>query len=222
MGAQRMSIQPGLAHPVFDSQRVFRDALDALSRPGCPVVCSVDLPSRFQVAPSALALLLALLDADVSLWVQPGDVDDQLVNYLRFHTGVSSVSDPGSADFALINLASRPDHESVLSGLSVLSLLRQGTAASPDQSATLIVCVPDFSEGARVELSGPGCHGSVPCAVGGFDHETWKMLIDNRQQAPLGIDVLLSCGQNIVGLPRSTGIRFMPSATTDLQPLTEL
>lgn len=197
-----LSVQPGFANAVFDSQIAFRSVLTALSEPGRPVSLDIDVPA-FGIAPAAVAVMLALVDIDTPVWFDPS-LDD-LRAYLRFHTGALSTDRCGDAAFALV---------ADIAMLPPVSSFCQGTAISPETSATLIVGVADLTSGIAASLSGPGLASHVTLAPAGFDPGRWEELSANHARFPGGVDVVLCCGAEIVGLPRSTRITPAPTITT--------
>ena len=203
-----LAVLPGFTDSVFDGQRAFRSVLTALSEPGRPVAIVVELPD-LGLAPSAAAAILALADIDTPVWLSPSVHD--LRAYLRFHTGAPVADDPANATFAVAaNLAELPP----------LGRFNAGTAISPETSATVLVVVDDFTSGMSAELTGPGIATSVGLAPAGFDAARWAEVVANHERFPRGIDLLLCCGHEIVGLPRSTRITTA-SATTALPTTTE-
>ncbi|MBV9191004.1 MAG: phosphonate C-P lyase system protein PhnH [Betaproteobacteria bacterium] len=184
----------GFSSPVLDSQRTFRGALEALSRPGRVVTAGGPAEVPRNVAESACALALALLDQDTTLWLSP--LLAPVGGYLRFHTGCRLVSQEAEADFALLDSAELPS----------LDLFRCGSDEYPDRSATVIVQVPTLEAGSGLRLSGPGIRGSVRVAIGGLHEAFFLYWGRNRALFPRGIDVFFACGPLLCGLPRTTRI----------------
>ena len=88
--------------------------------------------------------------------------------------------------------------------LDALRAAPVGTYADPDGGATLVLgCV--LGSGPTLTLSGPGISGSAQLRVGGLPEQLWSL----RAAAgpfPLGWDLLLVDGDQVVGLPRSTAV----------------
>lgn len=187
---------PGLDEPVFDAQRVFRSLLLAFSHPGR----IVDLDPLCQPAESlpfsATASLLAILDAETPLWLDPAA--SGMAGYFRFHCGCPITETPSNARFALI----------VEPGtMPPLAVFAAGTATEPEESATvLIVCdaLCDDPEGWR--LSGPGVSGARTLAIRGLPAAFPAWLAANHARFPMGIDVVLCAGPRIAALPRTTRV----------------
>ena len=86
-----------------------------------------------------------------------------------------------------------------------LSDIRQasvGTMLYPDTAATLIIgCT--LNSGIEFVLSGPGVNGQQAIQIGGLPDAYWE-LRETACKFPLGWDVFLVDGQQVIGLPRST------------------
>lgn len=186
---------PGFADPVHDAQRGFRCVLDALSRPGRLFDMAVDVTPPPGLAPAQCAALLALADCDTPVWLEPGLRNAAAGHYLRFHCGCPLAADLADAHFV------------VLAGLGALpqrSALKLGDPCYPDRSATVLVEVPELERGGPIRLRGPGIADVQAISVGGWTARTTAFLHENRAAFPLGVDLLLSCGGRLMGLPRTT------------------
>lgn len=195
MGSTRFAdVMPGFADPVLDSQRVFRECLEALSHPGRLIVSACDLPPMPALDAAAGALLLALLDQDTRLWLSPGLVHGQAAASLRFHTGCTLADSPGDADFALVSGPAE---------LPPLDAFGTGSDEHPERSATIVLQVPALLP-AGWRLTGPGIRGegrmSAPSLGAGFLSQ-WE---HNRSRFPRGVDLFLTSGARLCGLPRTT------------------
>lgn len=190
------SIRTGFAQPTFDSQRVFRAALQVLSRPGevGEIGIPVDFPGGLHAA--AGATLLALLDQDTRLWISPS-FSPEVARYLGFHTGCALVADAASADFALVAHAA---------DLPPLSTFPHGDTEFPDRSVTIILQVASLNSGQRWILGGPGINGSTTVAVDGMPEGFVAAWNAQRRLFPCGVDLFLVAGQLLLGLPRTTRI----------------
>jgi len=190
------AVGPGFADPVFESQAAFRGCLTALATPGTIVSLGAGLHALPGLDPAAGALLLALLDQDTRLWLSPGSAGASIATSLKFHTGCSLAAEPGEADFALVARVEE---------LPPLEAFSAGSQEYPERSATVVLQVPALGA-AGWRLSGPGVRGesrlSVPALGDGFLAE-WQR---NHARFPRGIDLYLSCGERLCGLPRTTRI----------------
>lgn len=181
------------ADPVFDSQRSFRELLQAMARPAVPRVLPTLPPAPSPVAPAAMAILLTLCDATTSLWIQQST--EEVREHLRFHTGLRLVDTPREADFALITTpASMPP----------LNAFAHGELRYPDRSATLIVQVDGFQRDAGTRFTGPGIRDEERLHIDGLPADFWSQRAALAPQFPLGLDVFFVAAQHVLALPRTT------------------
>ncbi len=194
----------GLADRVHGAQALFRSILTAMSFPGRVQHLPADAMTGLEppALPTGLcALLLTLLDAETSVHLHPVLAGAQACDYLRFHTGVRTVQDPGQAAFVAMHAAQ-----------ATAPLWRQlniGSDSQPQDGATLIVEVPALHEGGggagcTLVLNGPGIRRQARLAVAGLGADVWQARIALQADFPRGIDLLLCCGPHLVALPRST------------------
>jgi alpha-D-ribose 1-methylphosphonate 5-triphosphate synthase subunit PhnH len=52
-------------------------------------------------------------------------------------------------------------------------------------------------------LSGPGIRDSIEIAPAGLPDWFWNDWRLNAAQFPLGVDIFFTCGETVIGLPRS-------------------
>jgi alpha-D-ribose 1-methylphosphonate 5-triphosphate synthase subunit PhnH len=187
-----VSVAPGFADPVFESQATFRGCLAALATPGR----LVSLGSGLNVDGAAGALLLSLLDQDTRLWLSPGVADSRVAASLKFHTGCSLAASPGEADFALVAGADE---------LPLLDAFSAGSQEYPERSATVVIQVPAILDSGW-RLTGPGIRGEVRLSVPALGAAFLKQWERNGARFPRGVDLYLSCGERLCGLPRTTRI----------------
>ena len=188
----------GFADPVHDAQHTFRAALEALARPGRLQTVAPPQEQPGDLAPAAVALVLALADIDTPVWL--ADARSTLADYLRFHCGCPIVDDPQAAAFALGRSTDLP----------ALDAFHPGDDLAPERAATVIVSVDALETTSASEvwlLSGPGIADThrLACrrAPAGFT-DFWA---DNKQRFPAGIDLFFAAGDTLAGLPRTTVIR---------------
>jgi alpha-D-ribose 1-methylphosphonate 5-triphosphate synthase subunit PhnH len=188
-------IGPGFGDVISASQTVFRCGLTALSRPGTLVNVNSDAYAPLGMGAAANALLLALLDQDVSLYIPPRQAD--AANFFRFHTGCALTTNPCDADFLLFGAEDT---------LPNLAELKNGDEYSPDQSATVIREVTELQSGKGLRLCGPGIQGETWLYASQLDThfiDQWREL---NQRLPRGVDFFLTCADQLSGLPRTTRI----------------
>jgi alpha-D-ribose 1-methylphosphonate 5-triphosphate synthase subunit PhnH len=186
-------LAPGFHDPQLDAQRVFRQLLQAMARPGqiVPIDRLPEAPKP--LSGGAAALALTLFDLDTPIWLDEA-LRATAGDYLAFHTGALVTAEIGEAAFVLVADGKHlPD----------LSKIALGDAEYPERAATIIVQV----EGLRIEtgrrLRGPGILGHVDIKVDGLAPEFWRAVRANRKRFPLGFDAMLVAGDMVLGLPRT-------------------
>ncbi len=184
----------GFDDRVHDSQRAFRAALDALSRPGQMVNAGQPI-AGLTIRPAMAHLLLALADAETRVWWQSGD--QAAAHWLRFHTGAGVAELPDQATFAAIVDAG---------ALPALETFAQGTAAAPEFSTTLLIEVPSLDTGPALQWHGPGIRETRTVRVDGLPERFWAQWQANHGAFPQGVDMIFTCGHQAMGLPRTTRI----------------
>ncbi len=188
----------GFGNPVLHSQMVFHAAMMALANPGrIHTLTQPDLVAPAPLGTGAAALVIALADYETPIWLDDAlAASADIAQYLRFHTGARIVTAPEQASFAII---SNPAQLAL-----TLSQFAQGTAEYPDRSTTLILQVETLDTDHGWRLSGPGIIGHrhlLPTPVMPDFLEQWS---ENYGLFPCGVDILMSAGDRIIGLPRST------------------
>jgi alpha-D-ribose 1-methylphosphonate 5-triphosphate synthase subunit PhnH len=195
MNLSHSTIGVGFADPVHDAQAAFRSALDALSRPGRRF--AVGAPFKGVALGSAMAyLLLALTDDDTPVWWQKQT--ESLPVWLRFHTGAPIAGLPGVAAFAAIADAK---------AMPPLSAFEIGSADSPERSATLFLEIPSLDDGPAIEWRGPGIKDMQVVRLGGLPDNFWAQWQANHAIFPQGVDIVFTCADAAIGLPRTTRVR---------------
>jgi alpha-D-ribose 1-methylphosphonate 5-triphosphate synthase subunit PhnH len=191
----------GFADPGHDAQQVFRAVLEAMSRPGrvqtlpCAALAALEPPSAER---GRWAVLLSLLDAETSVWLDPQASPPHAVDYLRFHTGVRVVDNPASAAFAVTRATP--------AAAASWATLADGSDETPQAGATLIIEVDSFDSGPGVVLRGPGVETAQPLRAHGLDDSFWAARATLAPRFPRGIDLILTCGDRLAALPRSTRV----------------
>lgn len=190
-------IGAGFSDPVFQSQAAFRALLAALSEPGLVQDVETGFAAPAGLEPATAIALLTLADYETPIWL-PADLRTGPAGaWLRFHCGATLVESPAEAAFAVL------DGTSTAPALSAFSA---GTDQFPDRSTSVIVQCAGLAGGDAVTLTGPGIAGSREIAPKGLRPGIWTEVAANAARYPLGIDIILSHGEAIIGLPRSTQI----------------
>ncbi|MBA4220476.1 MAG: phosphonate C-P lyase system protein PhnH [Methylobacterium sp.] len=190
-------IGAGFADPVFQSQGAFRALLAALSEPGLAYDISVSVETPVGLEPATAVALLTLADYETPIWLPAALRDGPAGAWLRFHCGATLVEYPARAAFAVIDGAGTEPK---------LAAFNAGDDQFPDRSTTVLVQCAGLEGGATVTLEGPGIPGQRAVAPAGLRPEFWAEVEDNAALYPLGVDLLLVHGAQVLGLPRSTQI----------------
>jgi alpha-D-ribose 1-methylphosphonate 5-triphosphate synthase subunit PhnH len=175
--------------PTADDSRtnaVFEELLWALSRPGL---------RRTLPGGSLAAMAESLLDRECTFHV----LGDSKLDHDLSTTGARRVG-LAQADYVFAAPGTLED-------ASDISALRIGTLAYPDEAATLFASAR-LGSGQKLRLSGPGIKDSVTIEVDGVDTTFWQ----SRARAiryPLGFDLYLVDGDDVVGIPRSTTVEVL-------------
>jgi alpha-D-ribose 1-methylphosphonate 5-triphosphate synthase subunit PhnH len=197
-----VSVGPGFADPVLESQAAFRGCLAALATPGTVVSLGAGLESLPGLNASSGALLLALLDQDTRLWLSPGVASGPIASSLKFHTGCSFAATPDEADFALVAGAGE---------LPPLDAFSAGSQEYPERSATIVLQVPAIlPTGWR--LTGPGIRNEARLCVPALGEGFLQQWERNGARFPRGVDLYFSCGERLCGLPRTTRVELQAGA----------
>jgi len=189
--------EPGFGDPVFDAQAGFRGVLDALARPGRRATLPRPLSAPAPLSPAATAIALTLFDHDTPVWLDGAALAGEAAAFLRFHCGCPLVDEAERAAFAVAAAPSR---------LPALHAFAIGEDRYPETSTTLVIDLPALDGGPAVTLSGPGIEATATIAPLGLPDGFWSMMVANRALFPLGVDVLLAAGVEVLGLPRSVKV----------------
>ncbi|MBA4212604.1 MAG: phosphonate C-P lyase system protein PhnH [Polaromonas sp.] len=192
----------GFSSEALDSQAVFRVALHALSHPGRPMAMPIEAECPEVGHRAAAVLLLALLDADCTLWLSPTLARSSTAAWLRFHTGCRCVDAAEQADFVWVAQGDE---------MPELVMLSQGSDADPQGSATLVMDVPAFEGGEHLRLSGPGIQTIQDLEVHGLPAGFMAQWAANHAAFPRGVDVVLATPTEVCGLPRTACINAEPA-----------
>ena len=185
----------GFADPVHDAQGVFRRVLDALSRPGRVFSLGAHAGAG-SVGPAMAQVLLALTDDDTPVWWQ--QPDPATAQWLRFHTGAPIAENPAAAAFAVSCRSA---------DLPALDEFAAGTAAAPEHSTTWLIEVQSLETGPCVEWRGPGIADVQMVRIAGLPDGFWMQWQANHAAFPQGVDIVFTCADAVLGLPRTTRVR---------------
>ncbi|MCC2595395.1 phosphonate C-P lyase system protein PhnH [Pusillimonas sp. MFBS29] len=185
-------LMPAFAEPVHASQQVFRHALKALSEPG--LLQNVgDVPGLDCLAPATYALCLSLLDSDTTLWLSPSLDTAQVRANLTFHCGCPIVEQPQQAAFAILDGSRDTD----------ISAFNTGTDRDPHLSCTVLLQLDSLDSGAATLWRGPGILNKRTVRLP-LPPAFWAQRV--QQPFPQGVDMFMTSGSSVMGLPRSTKV----------------
>jgi alpha-D-ribose 1-methylphosphonate 5-triphosphate synthase subunit PhnH len=182
------ALSGGFDDAPVQSARAFREILETMARPGTIRRVSGAMPP-VPLSIAAGTVLLTLVDPTTKLHLAGACDCADVRDWVAFHLGAPLVT-AEDADFAL----------GTWEALSPVGRFRIGQPDYPDRSATLIVLME------RLVNHGPALAGP------GIELVTWLNLPEtaafraNRALFPLGFDTILTAGDQIAGLPRSTRV----------------
>ena len=148
---------------------------------------------------ASTSLLLTLADHETPVWLASALRNDLVGQNLRFHTGAPLVDQPQQAVFAVAN-----------DGISAeqLNVLSAGTVTAPETGVTLIVQLASLSGGRMLRLTGAGIAEERMIAP-----QLPDCIIDELTERPhpfpLGIDLILTCGERLLAIPRTTHVEVL-------------
>jgi alpha-D-ribose 1-methylphosphonate 5-triphosphate synthase subunit PhnH len=191
-----MTLMTAFSLPVQDAQQSFRRLLKAMSEPGAIVALHSLQQGWAPLNIATTSVLLTLADNDTPVWVSEALTSEATAQNVRFHTNSPLAPAPELAQFAVAN-------DSISS--VQLNALAQGTDVAPDASATLILQVSSLSGGRMLRLTGAGIQEErmiAPQLPDCVIHE----LTERPHPFPLGIDLILTCGERLLAIPRTTHV----------------
>ena len=178
--------------PVYDSQKVFRLVLHAMSNPAGVVSVKEYADKLYGNSPDIMALAMTLLDNEVSF----NTCDDHSLSEkitLLTHAGVENTE---NADFIFV--CSPDDLRNAIENAKC------GTPADPHKSATVII--HNSGEAVyRLTLSGPGIDGRVAISASQTVKDAVELRDAQSYEYPQGIDLLfISQSGEMLAIPRLT------------------
>jgi len=175
---------------VFDSQKVYRLILEAVSNPARVVNISESAGKLFGSCPEFLAVALTLLDMETSYEVIG---DDTLSDEIASMT-LARRENAESADFIFV---CDPD------GLkTVIENAKSGTLSDPHKSATVVVRNNGNTE-CRLKLSGPGIDGEAELPATQTAKDALALRDRQNYEYPQGIDfIFISGAGDLFAIPR--------------------
>ncbi|HBE9080540.1 phosphonate C-P lyase system protein PhnH [Serratia fonticola] len=190
-----MTLLAGFDQPIEQSQSAFRLILKALSEPGV-IVELPGCPTWGALNAASTAVILTLADQETPLQLCSTLNSEQVLTNIRFHTGAPLATRQEDIHLAVWDDQLRPTE---------LSALPHGSEVSPEFGATLVVQIAALAGSHTLRLSGPGIEKQreisppLPAALRAY-------LLERPQRFPLGLDIILTCGERLMALPRTTRV----------------
>lgn len=185
----------------------FRQIMKAISYPGsiCHCLSFFDSEEIEGLQASAQQIANTLISSDVSVafvGLKPSEVHD---DWLRLGLRAKQVP-VEKADYIFIAANNLQDLD--------LSLIKIGSAESPEKSATLLISLQnDFHEAVQrpLTLSGPGINPDEAAPVINLDSMPSSFLEQRAlicQEFPQGVDLFCCTEKEFLAIPRTTVIRW--------------
>ncbi len=183
----------GFADQPADAAHAFRAIMQAMARPGTiHAVTGARPPAPLSVA--AATALLTLCDRTTPLFLGASHDTAEVRAWVTFHCA-APLAGAGDAAFAL----------GTWDALTPTDRFRIGDPEYPDRAATLIVELPALiRSGATLTgatLTGPGIRDTAALPL-----PDPAAFAANHARFPLGWDAILTCGDRVAAVPRSTAI----------------
>lgn len=174
--------------PIRTSQEIqtnaaFEVLLKAIAEPGP----ALGMPER-GFAP----IIAALIDRECIVYATNPMVISQLMQ------AGARIGDPEAADFVFCRADEAAD---------VAPRLTLGSDYYPDDGATIVI-ETRLGDGCKLKLTGPGIETEETVQVGGLGGMFWDIR-QSRARYPMGFDIVLVDGRNVVAIPRSTQVEVI-------------
>ncbi|CEA03538.1 Alpha-D-ribose 1-methylphosphonate 5-triphosphate synthase subunit PhnH [Jeotgalicoccus saudimassiliensis] len=179
---------------VHTTQQVYRQLVNASSRPGHIENIAEDVKNYSDFSDAALLTAMTLFDNEISFFSK----DKTMRKELKVLTGAIPNKDHTTADFIVTKEADLKDE--------YFTEVMKGILISPEKSATLIIDVETVGEGTLYSLRGPGIKTETKVSLS-LDSHWIKLRNDICKEFPLGIDLILTDKHNnTVIIPRTTKV----------------
>ncbi|MEI2300873.1 phosphonate C-P lyase system protein PhnH [Ensifer sp. MJa1] len=195
MASQSQIYAGAFADPVFAAQSVFRDLMDGFARPGTIKQLSAKSVPPAPLCAAAGAVALTLCDHDTPVWLTPALSKSAVPQWIAFHSGAPVTSSKTEARFAVFE-----------KGAAIPSFdhFALGTQEYPDRSTTLVIEIEALAGGAPLVAKGPGIKTDIELSPKGLPDVFLEFWNANRAIFPRGVDLVLTAGEALVCLPRTT------------------
>ncbi|MBP1884237.1 phosphonate C-P lyase system protein PhnH [Sinorhizobium mexicanum] len=195
MAAQSQIYAGAFADPVFQAQSVFRVLMDGLARPGTVASLAALASPPLPLGKASGAVALTLCDHDTPVWLSPALAKSAVPQWIAFHTGAPVTETKDDARFAFI------ERRGAVPSFDQFAL---GTQEYPDRSTTLVIEVEALTGGQPLIARGPGIKDETIIAPTGLPDPFLEFWTANRAIFPRGIDLMLTAGDAVLCLPRTT------------------
>ena len=175
---------------VFNSQKVFRLILEAMSNPTKTVNIKEHAEKLFGDHPALLAVAMTLLDNEVSFnTCENRELSDEIASLTL--AGREQIE---NADFIFV--CNSDDINDVIENAKC------GTLADPQKSTTVII-QNDGEPDCRMTLFGPGIDGQIEVEVSQMVKDTIMLRDAQNYEYPQGIDLIfISSDGELFAIPR--------------------
>lgn len=182
----------GLTDNIHAPQQYFRQILLAMSEPATCVSLSQS-PEWEKLNAASVGVLLTLCDQNTHVYFSDTLKSDGIIKSTQFHTQ-AVISEAQTAHFAFITASEfRADD------------FNHGDEVCPEHSATVVIQVDSLKDGNPLTLSGAGIKSTKTVSPMMSD----ALVTHYQHQAkhyPLGIDTILTCGNQLIAIPRTTKV----------------
>ncbi|KQW61601.1 MULTISPECIES: phosphonate C-P lyase system protein PhnH [unclassified Ensifer] len=195
MASQSQIYAGAFADPVFSAQSVFKSLMDGFARPGQIIRLEASSIPPAPMGAAAGAVALTLCDHDTAVWLTPALGKSAVPQWIAFHTGAPVTDTKTDARFAFV------EKGAPVLGFDQFSL---GTQEYPDRSTTLVIEIEALTGGETLTARGPGIKDDITIAVRGLPEVFLDFWSANRAIFPRGIDLVLTAGDSVLCLPRTS------------------
>lgn len=166
-----------------ESNAAFEALLRAIAEPGP----AIGMPDA-----GFTPIIAALIDRECVVYATDPMIVSQLIQ-----TG-ARISYPEVAEFVFCHADEATD---------IAPRLTLGSDYYPDDGATIVI-ETRLGAGCKLKLTGPGIETDKTVQVGGLGDAFWNIR-QGRARYPMGFDIILVDGQNVVAIPRSTQVEVI-------------
>lgn len=182
---------------VHTTQAVYRQLINAMSRPGHTEVITEEVKNYSDFSDAALLISMTLFDNEISFFSR----DKTMLKELKVLTGGIPNKDYTTADFIVLKEADLKEE--------YFTEVMQGILISPEKSATLIIEANRIGEGSEYRLSGPGIKDTTDVKLS-LESRWVELRNEICKEFPLGIDLILTDkNNNVVMIPRTSKVEVL-------------